>query len=156
VKHKVDQSSFSETKIPLSSRPLYGDYYNIDREVIYVCGGNNFDKKCTCINETLSCNQGYYSYFSAGALKHNKIKICDDNFIVKFVDFCHNNIVAIEKYLPKLKSLNLKFNQKINLSFQTNGINVTIFSPALSNLEFLNLASCNIQTFDDMVFVNFR
>uniref|UniRef100_A0AC34F6E6 Uncharacterized protein n=1 Tax=Panagrolaimus sp. ES5 TaxID=591445 RepID=A0AC34F6E6_9BILA len=68
----------------------------------------------------------------------------------------HNLSITVFQHLTKLESLNLRFNERINLVSEINGKNVSIFPEALSNLKTLNLESCNIQNFDENVFINLR
>uniref|UniRef100_A0A914Q370 Uncharacterized protein n=1 Tax=Panagrolaimus davidi TaxID=227884 RepID=A0A914Q370_9BILA len=67
-----------------------------------------------------------------------------------------NLSTTVFQHLSNLTFLSLGFNKQINLITKINGINVTIFPEALSNLKTLNLAYCNLKTFEENVFINLR
>uniref|UniRef100_A0A914P1K5 Uncharacterized protein n=1 Tax=Panagrolaimus davidi TaxID=227884 RepID=A0A914P1K5_9BILA len=57
----------------------------------------NIDGKCTCINETLNCNQGSLAYYNNDVLQHSNIQIRNKNFTAKIVNFQFNKFTFLKK-----------------------------------------------------------
>uniref|UniRef100_A0A914Y3W9 Uncharacterized protein n=1 Tax=Panagrolaimus superbus TaxID=310955 RepID=A0A914Y3W9_9BILA len=101
------------------------------------------------------------------SMKFNELKSMNDTILTKQLgstltelDLSMNGLknlsTSVFQHLTKLTSLNLHENSRINLISKINGINVTIFPEALSNLKTLDLRLCNIKTLDDNIFINLR